>query len=175
MFPENPNILHANSFLVQITRAEKLAFFAQRVNLPGMTVNNPKQGNPYHSIPTAGDSVDWENLQISFAIDEELRNWEEIFNWISGITYPRDFTQFVDQAQDPTGPNPGSEENMYAQITVIVMNNQKNPICEFIFEDCLPMSLDGPVLDITQTSVEPLIATLTLEFSAYRMRRSGQV
>lgn len=172
--PANTNILHPNGFIIQITRADTITFFAQRVNLPGLMINNSKQNNPFVPIPVPGDTAQWDNLQISFLIDEDLRNWEEVFNWFTGITFPRDYQQFIDQANETSGPKPRSEVNMYAQVTVIVLNNQKNPIVEFIFEDCIPANLEGSMLDITQSDVDASLTTLSLEFSNYRMRRLGQ-
>jgi len=172
--PANINHFIANSFLVQITRTDTLTFFAQKINIPGLSINNPKQQNPFTAIPIPGDHGSWEQLQLTFLIDEEFKNWEEVFNWYTGITFPRDFQQFANQVSDPTGPKPGSEVNMYAQIIITVLNSHKIPICDFIFEDCIPSSLEGPVLDITQQDIQPVECTLTLDFSNYRMRRSGQ-
>lgn len=172
--PINTNHLVPNSFLIQITRTDTLSFFAQRVNLPGLSISNPKQQNPFTAIPVPGDHASWEQLQISFMADEDLKNWEEIFNWYTGITFPRDYQQFIDQANDALGSKPRSEVNMYAQITITILNNHKLPICDFIFEDCIPADLQGPTFDITQTDVEPALCSLTLDFSNYRIRRVGQ-
>lgn len=172
--PINTNTLVTTGFQIQITRTDTLSFFAQRVNIPGLTINNPRQQNPFTAIPIPGDHGSWESLQISFMIDEDLKNWEEVFNWYTGITFPRDYSDFSTLANDSLGPKPRSEVNMYAQVTVTVLNNHKVPICDFIFEDCIPAQLEGPTFDITQQDIQPAMCVLTLDFSNYRMRRSGQ-
>ena len=45
-------------------------------------------------IPIPGDKLDYDNLNITFLVDENLENYREIHGWLTGLGFPKDHSQF---------------------------------------------------------------------------------
>ena len=43
---------------------------------------------PLKSIEIAGDEVNFEELTIKFIVDENMKNWLSIYDWIVGLGFP---------------------------------------------------------------------------------------
>ena len=70
--PENFNYFSPVSFRFNIQKIPNVNFFCQAANLPGLTLGEAIQVNPLRDIPTPGDKVQFEELQLRFIVDEEL-------------------------------------------------------------------------------------------------------
>lgn len=167
MSVENPNILQSNGFLVSINRLPNVSYWSQSVTLPGMSVQNPEQVNPFSRLPTVGDRVDFDPLSISFSVDEDLKNWAEIMKWFVGFGFPANFDEFKFGVLDEVGSQPGSDKNFYSDISITILSSHKNPIATFVFYDCVPTSVSGIDLTVTDTSLSPIVATVTFDFSHF--------
>lgn len=173
MSVSNPNILQSNGFLVTIKRLPNVSYWAQSVTLPGMSVQNPEQVNPFSRLPTVGDRIDFEPLTISFTVDEDLKNWSEVMRWFVGFGFPSNFAEFKFGVLDDAGTQPGSDKNFYSDISVTVLSSHKNPIATFVYYNCVPTSVSGIDLTATDTSIDPIVATITLDFSHFSILKPG--
>ena len=43
---------------------------------------------PLKTIDIAGDEVTFEELSIKFIVDENMKNWLSIYDWIIGLGFP---------------------------------------------------------------------------------------
>ena len=78
----NKNFLSPIGFMFLLDKARKTSFLCQRATLPTMTlgdVNIPTRG--LVPIPVEGN-MQYANLTIDFLVDEDLRNYMELHNWI---------------------------------------------------------------------------------------------
>jgi len=94
----NKSMLSPPGFKLQINAAEFPAFeyFCTSVTFP--TVSLPIIESKYrnHQIEVSGDTVRYEPLSVTFIIDEDMKNYLELYNWMyknarESITY-RDIT-----------------------------------------------------------------------------------
>jgi hypothetical protein len=93
---ENRNFLLHDKFNFQIARLPSVNFFVQDVVLPGVSIPDADTPSPLTKINNAGDHLIFEPLIVQFKIDEDMRNWYEIFNWMQGIGFPENFNQYAD-------------------------------------------------------------------------------
>ena len=131
-----------------------------------------------------GDKPEYEDLNITFIVDEFLENYISIHEWMTGTGFPKNRTQFANfrsktasqpQAtlgisQDIGDTKPATpDRGMYGDATLTLLSNKNNPLVEVRFQDVFPTSLGG--LDYTQTAtdVEYLTVQATLQYKIYEI------
>ena len=84
----NKNFLSPIGFLFLLDRAKKTTFLCQKANIPAFTTGNieiPTRG--FVTIPVES-TASYEDLTIEFIVDEDLRNYMEIHNWMRALSTP---------------------------------------------------------------------------------------
>ena len=83
--PKEVNQLNVVSFETNFQRMPATDFFCQRVNIPSLALGNAILPTQFSSVPVEGDTLVFENLTISFYVNEG-----EIFDTITTF-YNTDF------------------------------------------------------------------------------------
>ena len=174
--PTNLNYLSPINFDFQINKLPKVKYFCTGVTLPGITFSEA-----VHSTTLAiqsylpGDNIVFDPLTIKFIVDEDMKNYQEIYNWIIqlGPGYDTDdFKSLVDSKQTVTGKfSNASFEDMYSDATLMVNTSSNNANVEFMFEDCFPTSL-GTIEFSTQNDQEYATCDLTLRYTLFKIKTS---
>ena len=81
--PTNPNFLSPLNFKFSIKRAPHINFFTQKISIPSLNLPSYNSPNPFVKIPEPGEHIDYGDLELTFRVDENLKNYLEIHNWIS--------------------------------------------------------------------------------------------
>ena len=149
------SLAHKTDFLMTIAKLPGVTFYLQDVQIPALNLSSILQATPRLDYPRIGDKMQFDPLSISFLVDENYLNYYELFSWTSIL-------------RDPNAkPNPGSD---YSDITVTILNNNKNPIVEFTFVDAFPISIDGLLYDVSAAGDDAQVANCTLEYTLYTMK-----
>ena len=119
-----------------------------------------QQPNPFVSIPIAGDHIQFEDLEFTFKVDEDFKNWIELFKWMNGLGYPEEHSEYKELAANPRW----SGEGLVTDISVISTTNIKNPNIDIVFREATPISLSGFSYDTTSSSVEYVTATARFKY-----------
>ena len=167
----NLNPLVQIGFNVIINKLPKVSFFAKRVSLPGLSSENPVQMNPFSQIHRPGDQPHWGSLSIEFMVDEDLKNWEELFVWLVGITYPESSEQWNGLVGTYNGFAAGSDNNAYSDIAIQTLTSAKNPNIEFSYHNCIPRSISGIELNTVDGDTEVVTCTVEFDFSYFTLKR----
>ena len=164
--PTNTNFLLPTSFKFDLKRIPSVVFFCQSVNLPSITLGEISQPTRF-SLPVkrSGDSFEFEDLTVNFIVDEEMKTWLEIYNWMSTITSLEDFDTYNSAGHG----NPPNEMNHYSDAVLVITNSAKNPIIEVNFKGCFPKSVSAIEFDSKTTDNEPLVATVTFGYTSYKV------
>ena len=178
--PTKLDYVSPTQFRFGINQLPKVEFFTVGANLPGITAGVAILPTPFKDIPTMGDKLEYENLSISFMVDEYLENYVSLHNWMTGIGFPKERTQFstfrdvtstvgeglrlapkddIGRVQDSTKP----DRFMYSDAFLMLLSNKNNPIVEVRFQNIFPVSLSA--LDFTQTATDVEYITATAEFA----------
>jgi len=170
-------------FRFKCTKLPLVEFFVQSVNLPGINLGSAQQTNPLYDIPLPGDKITYASLDLSFVVDENLNNYKEIHDWILGLGFPSNHTQFQDlqasgsdrfpgstRSTAATGtnvPQPLNEGGIYSDATLTVLNSKNIAKTEIRFENLYPTSLGSLNYDVRATDVDYINASVSFNYMNY--------
>ena len=171
-------------FKFSITKLPKVEFFTTAANLPGINLGESIFPTPFKQVPIMGDDLTFDNLEITFLVDEKLENYRELHQWLVGIGFPKARTQFSSFRKDESSAFPTAEsvkgdvtksgvpsgvQAMYGDATLTVMTSKNNPVMEVRFSDLYPVALSGLAFNQQETDVTYLTATATFTYKLYEM------
>lgn len=131
----NKSILNKGNFRLLIDRIPNVEYYVKSVNLPGVTFTEAiaSTGIGVDAF-FPGDKVEFDKLDVTFLVDEDLENFKEIFDWMDSIVPFRNPVKYT---------STGEPLNQYTDITLAVTTNKNVPNKFFKFRNCIPTSLDG--------------------------------
>ena len=176
--PDKLDYLSPTQFKFNIHQLPKVEFFCTAANIPAISLGEAIFPTPYKEIPVMGDTLTYDNLSISFIVDENLENYIELHNWLIGIGFPKNRNQFSN-FRSSTSSSPiatqgvsddigdvkpsTSARGMFGDAILTTLTNKNNPVVEARFQDLYPVSLGA--LDFTQTATDVEYITVTADFS----------
>ena len=176
--PTNLNYLSPVNFDLQINKLPKTKYFCTGVTLPGVNFSEALHAttlaiNSY--LP--GDKIEFDHLTVKFVVDEDMKNYQEIFNWIMALgpgNDTDDFMDLVDSTKKSTGAFSGASfENMYSDATIIVNTSSNNANIEFQFEDTFPTSLGAIEFASDASEVTYATCDLTLRYTQFKIKTTS--
>ena len=181
--PDKQDYASPVQFRFKCTKLPLVEFFVQSVNLPGINLGSAQQTNPLYDIPLPGDKITYASLDLSFVVDENLNNYKEIHDWILGLGFPSNHTQFQElqtagsdrfpgstKSTAATGtnvPQPLNEGGIYSDATLTVLNSKNIAKTEIRFENLYPTSLGGLNYDVRATDVDYINASVSFNYMNY--------
>jgi len=174
--PEKLDYASPTQFKFGIHQLPKVEFFTLSANVPGISAGVVTRATPFKDIPLVGDKIAYENLSVTFQVDEYLENYVSLHNWMKGIGFPTNRQEFRTY-RDVTSNTPASgktqpvdlvgkaipDKALYSDAYLMVLSNKNNPIVEVNFKDVFPVSLGA--LDFTQAVTDVEFMTVTAEFA----------
>lgn len=163
----NPNFLHTHRFRMVMHRTPSMVYFLQEMNLPGMTMGNPIQPTPFVDVPIHGDKIQFEDLVVSFAVDEDMKNYKEIRNWMVGLGFPQNFNQHKELV-----------ESMYGKTTdimLVILDSNYNAQHFVMFRGAFPTSLGGLQFNTKDQDVAVQPVSVTFKYAYYEFIDLGNV
>jgi hypothetical protein len=170
-------------FRFKMTKLPTVEFFVQSANIPGITLGETTLPTPLKDISMPGDKLTYQSLDVSFLVDENLNNYKEIHDWMTGIGFPEDHKQFADvlatgsdrfsgstastAAVGSGKPAPLSEGGIYSDATLIVLNNKNIAKTEIRFQNVYPTSLGSLSYDIKASDVDYLQVSASFNYMYY--------
>jgi hypothetical protein len=164
--PQNINPLSPVGYQFNVTKLPDLSFFAQEVNLPGITLGEPEFGTPFARIPIPGETLQYEQLQLTFLVDEGMKNYRSIYNWMIALGFPQSYDQYITLASDDT-VNYSELATNYSDATLLILNNNNMANQVVSFKDVFPVALDSLQFSSTQNDVQYLMGRVSFRFSYY--------
>ena len=159
--PTNLNQLNVVSFDVVFSRQPAVQYFCQRISLPSVTLGETNEPTPFMNLPLEGDNLTYESLTISFIVDEDLQNYIEVYNWLTALGFPREFSQFAELKEAESASRLLSK---YSDLTIVLHTNKSNPNYRIRFTECFPTSLSSIGFDATPTGMDPIVVDATFNF-----------
>ena len=171
-------------FRFLINQLPKVQYFTTEANIPGITLGEGQFNTPLKDIELLGDKLTYEDLTITFIVDENLENYIEMHTWLTGIGFPKDRKQFRDfrsttsntktstrgESKDIGDVKASTPELAMASDAVLtILTNKNNPVVECRFADVFPTSLSGLTYSQNQTDVEYLTATVNFKYKIYEI------
>ena len=180
--PDNLDYLSPTQSKFNIHQLPKVEFFCTAANVPAINLGEAIFPTPYKQIPVMGDTLTYDNLSISFIVDENLENYIELHEWLTAIGFPKDREQFTtfrsstadspvitQGVSDDRGLTTGSSQlstsarGMFGDAILTILTNKNNPVVEVRFQDLFPVALGA--LDFTQVATDVEYISVTADFS----------
>ena len=178
-------------FRFSIIKLPKVEYFATAANIPGIQLGQANQPTPLKDVPIPGDKLEYDNLNITFLVDENLENYREIHGWLTGLGFPKDNEQFrnlqnAGSDRFPTTKNVGlnkelgsikkavqDDGGLYSDATLFVLTSKNNANLEVRFRDLYPVSLSGLDYNQQETDIQYLTANVTFAYKIYEFATVG--
>jgi hypothetical protein len=164
--PTNKNFLSPLNFKFVMKRAPYVNFFVQKVTIPGVALASVTTPNPLLRIPEPGDQLDFEELSISFRVDEDLNNYLEIQNWLRAIG-KQSFEQYSAISRIPSYVG----DSIKSVISLTVLSSAKRPNYEITFEDAFPTRISSIEFDTSREDIEYIEADASFRFTKYEITK----
>jgi hypothetical protein len=134
------NTLKSNAFNFVLARIPETAFRVTACNLPSVYIPTPEENPPGILQAWSGTDSRFEELTLKFIVDENLRNYRELYNWITMQRYAA--------RTDAVAPQ-YLESELYSDGALITLTNASNPNIVFSFKNMFPTSLSELSFDTT--------------------------
>ena len=170
-------------FRFKIAKLPQVEFFIQSVNVPGISLGQAIVPTPLYNYPVPGDEISFQPLDISFLVDENLNNYKELHDWISGLGFGSSHRQYADlqaTAEDrfPGSskgslvagveiPKPLSEGGIYSDATLTILNSKNIAKTEIRFQNVFPTSIGSLSYDVKAADVDYLQVQASFTYMNY--------
>ena len=145
--PKNINYLTAVQFKFELVGYPEVGFFIQTCNLPGLSTQAAQMPFPRQpGIQKNLGVIEFEMLSIQFLVDEYLKNYTRIWNWM------------MDK----------NEANTSAVLTLL--SSHMNPFLEVHFNGVFPIGLSELLFDSTTAEPDYKVANLTMSYKNYSIK-----
>ena len=165
--PKDNNFLSPINFKFTLKRAPTLNFFLQKISFPGVSISPIEQSTPFVTIYQPGDKIVFNPLQVTFRVDENMKNYMEIYRWIMALGEEESLRQYEKLQAKPIY----SGEGVVSDITVTILDSAKNPNYTFYFHDCFPFALSDMSFDVTPNSITHQVATTRFRYTNWTLEK----
>lgn len=170
-----------NQWRLNFQKLPITTWFCTNCNIPGVNIGEAQFPTPLSDAPLVGDKLTFDTLNITFIVDEELVNYREIWDWIVGIGFPKNHSQydnairdgqrlvasFGGDTPDPRVKSTFSDTNLYSDATLIYYNSKNIAKIEVRFTEIFPISISGLEFVQDATDVDYLRADVSFRFMYY--------
>ena len=168
----NRNFLSHIGYLFLLDKAMKVSFLCQQAEIPSINLGDVL-------IPTAGlvpmpreGNVRYGDLTVEFIVDEDLRNYMEIHNWMRALGTPQTYDERSDwNVQYQESP---SRDARFSDATLQVLNNNNLANFDVVFKDLFPVELSTLAFDVSQSDNAFMTAQATFKYTLYEIRNVNQ-
>lgn len=175
--PPNTNLLQSTKYRVTFDRLPGATYFCQAANVPGVSLTEIPRQTPFIDLYAPGEKMIYDTFNITFLIDEDMRAWTEIHDWIRGMTFPTDFQEYMNldrQANIPYVRGRAKNKPQYSSGIMTVYSNKNNPSFRIKFVDLFPTSLSSVLFSGQDSADNIAMADATFRFSYYEYERVRQ-
>lgn len=158
--PENTNILQTTKFILTFPELPNLIYFCQTALWPSVSTSPAVVPTPFVETYRHGDKLVFDPLQLTFIVDEDMRNWEDIYIWLATLTFPEKFRMF-----------PNRFPKKYYDAILTVNDNSNNAKVRGKFHNCHPITLGSIQFDTTTNADLTPICDLTFQYDVLSFER----
>jgi hypothetical protein len=174
--PSNRDILQSTKFKLNFMRLPGLTFFCQTANLPGLSLTEIQQPTPFVDLWRPGEKAIYDTLNVTMLVDEDLKDWEAIHDWIRAMTFPKEFEEYATMGKSfkDTVARRGSGVKLpvqYTDASMTVFTNKNNPNFRIAFKDVFPTTLGGIQFSALDSAENIITCDVTFRYSYYNLER----
>jgi hypothetical protein len=184
---ENRNFLSPIGFKFSIEKMKGVDFFCQSASIPAMSMQAANQPTRFNKIPQPGDELYYEDLYIKFLVDENMKNWYQVHDWMREIATPvsdREFKYSRGNLRSRNQPDEipigeGRNRDLRAELygdwanqwmcdcSLFILSSNYQPVAEVVFRNAWPSSLTTLNFDSGVPDINYFTAELSMKYTNY--------
>ena len=184
---ENRNFLSPIGFKFSIEKMQGVDFFCQSASIPAISMQAATQPTRFNKIPQPGDELYYEDLYIKFLVDENMKNWYQVHDWMREIATPVSSDEFKysrgnirsSNSPDRIPLGEGRNRDMRAELygdwsnqwmsdcSLFILSSNYRPVAEVIFRNAWPASLTTLNFDSGVPDINYFTAELSMKYTNY--------
>ena len=172
---ENRNFLSPIGFQFTIDRMRGVDFFCQSANIPAMQLGSADTGTRLNKLRNPGDEMQYEDLFLRFLVDENMKNWYQVANWMREISTPYSTTEFrYNRGNIPSvnkreaGVDYATANNQWrCDCSLLILSSNYRVVSEVVFRDAWPTSLSTLNFDASSSDINYFTAEVGLRYNYY--------
>jgi hypothetical protein len=170
--PDNRNFLSPVGFKFILSNYPQVDFFCNEANIPSINLGSAIQPTYLKDLDIPGDKLQYEDFSLRFLVDEDLRNYTEIHNWMRGLGYPESLQEIYDlKLEAEFNPNTvrNNDIQYYSDGTLQILNSSQVAKFNIKFYNLFPTNLSTLTFDATQTDVNYFTAEVTFKYTIFNI------
>ena len=162
-------------------------WFVVRANIPGVSLGQAVQTTPMVDMPLIGDKLTYDDFYVTFLVDEELKNYTEMHDWLINCAAPQERSQFRGKERPagiPKRPQTeimdlilgnvkSSDRDLYSNLDLFIMSSKNNPVVKIQMVEAFPISLTNIEYSHQESDVTYAECTATFAFSYFTISAVG--
>ena len=172
---ENRNFLSPIGFKFTIDRMRGVEFFCQSASIPSISLGSADTSTRLNKIKNPGDELQYEDLFLRFLVDENMKNWYQVHDWMREIATPYSTKEFKYNRGDLKSVNKREATYDYASAnnqwrcdcSLFILSSNYRVVSEFIFRDAWPSSLSTLNFDASTPDINYFTAEVSLKYNYY--------
>ena len=166
--PEVFDSAQNSQFRVSFPNYPKIEYFCTAITIPGISLTAVDRPTSLANIPMVGDTVTYENFDMTFLVDEKLENYRQLYDWMINIGFPDNHSQFRrEDRRDQSGFQRGGDRELYDDLMITVLSSKNNPIVRVRLYEAWPVQLSGLEYTQTGTDTEYLTCDVSWAYQTY--------
>ena len=156
-------------------------WFVTRCNIPGVSMGQGVQATSLIDMPIIGDKLTYDDFYCTFIIDEQLKNYTEMHDWLVNIGFPSAHTEFNAQARpdqfkrpshrihdpDVAGFGLDTDRDLYCNIDLFILSSKNNPLVKIQMIEAFPTSLTNVEYASQETDTTYAECTATFSYTYF--------
>ena len=162
-------------------------WFVVRANVPGVSLGQAVQTTPMIDMPIIGDKLTYDDFYVTFLVDEQLKNYTEMHDWLINCAAPQERSQFLGKERPdgiPKRPQTeimdlilgnvkSSDRDLYSNLDLFIMSSKNNPLVKIQMVEAFPISLTNIEYSHQESDVTYAECTATFAFSYFTISAIG--
>jgi len=155
---EHYNTLRSNGFTFALLRLPDTVFRVVNLEMPEISITPVSSAYPAGTQYFPGGDIEFGELTLRFIVDEDLKNYIELYNW---ITQQRFGSEYIPKQK---------EELLTSDGTLTTLNNSSVANKTFFFHDLFPISLGGWQFETNVSEPTPVECSASFKFSYFELK-----
>jgi hypothetical protein len=164
--PTNENYLQNVHYKFVLKRTPHINYFSQAVTVPSISLPVAEQSSMFITAKHPGHKLTYQDFTLDFIVDEDLNNYMEIYNWMYTLGFPKDFNGYNNALKLPN-----VDKATFSDGSLFILNSNKQPKLEFIFENMFPVNLNELRLDTTQDNLQFITCSVSFAYLKYEVKK----
>ena len=167
---QNRNFLSGIGFKFNLTKFPKVDFFSNSARIPELNLELTTQASYLKNIDVPGERLSYGDFTLRFLVDENMENYQSIYDWLTGLGFPETTKEFAEIIKDKDGQR--DPKVAFCDGTLSIQNSNYREVAKVKFNELFPISLTSLEFDATNTDVQFFTAEATFKYTIYDLTSS---